>query len=321
MTGPAINRSADRSAALPVLVMAVAACGRIGFGPVTDAEPPAGDAAPWEGAFTLEPPVAIAELNTPFREAECFLFDDTNLWFTSDRPGGTGSLDIYQATRPAPGAPFESVIELSALNSAAQDTRLISADGLVGYFHSMRPGGLGSSDVWMVTRGSAVDSFDGDDAMVVAGINTAGPEYDSWVSSAGLRLYYVIVGLPGGPGGQDLVMVERSGLDQPFGPPAPLAVVNSAADDDNPFLSADERFLVFSSGRPGSEGTRDIYYARRPDRGATFSEPQRMPVVNGPEFDWEPCFSVTGELVFSSGPVFQGSPTQDDFYRSRFVPL
>src|SRR5690606_31817604 len=133
-------------------------CGRAGYEPealVGDGAPPgtqpdaapgqpdgAAERLPWDEGFTVEPPVIVPELNTPSLESECFILDERTLLLSSTRPGGTGGFDMYSATRAGRGEPFTAVVELADLDSPQLDGRLVTADGLVGYFHSARPGGV-----------------------------------------------------------------------------------------------------------------------------------------------------------------------------------
>ena len=97
---------------------------------------------------------------------------------------------------------------------------------------------------------------------------------------------------------------------------APLVELSSSQVDDNPTLTSDELVFVFSSERPGGAGHKDLWYAVRSDRGAAFSTPRPLPVVNSTEDEGEPqIHPATCELFFSS---WRGSSL--DIYRSRFVP-
>ena len=53
-------------------------------------------------------------------------------------------------------------------------------------------------------------------------------------------------------GNYDIYRTERAGPGQPWGPIAPVTEVNVFdADDRDPWVSADERYMVFSSDRLG----------------------------------------------------------------------
>jgi hypothetical protein len=296
-----------------IAALALVACGRVGFDRQDD-QGGQGEARPWDGDFTMTEPVAVTALNSAGEDTECFVLPDgRTLLFHTTRSDGLGAHDVYSAERAGPDAPFGDVVHLAEISTPAAEGHLATSDGLHGYFWSTRPGGLGSSDIWMVTRADRAAPFTNANAVNLPVLNTAQSDYDPWPSADGLRLYYAQFG--------DLVVAERATPDGAFGPPSMLAGPGLATTgaEDNPALSADERFLVFSSTRPEGLGGRDIYYARRDDRTAPFSEPQLLPNVNGPFADWEACITEAGELFFSSDRP--GGLGDDDIYRSRFVPL
>jgi hypothetical protein len=67
---------------------------------------------------------------------------------------------------------------------------------------------------------------------------------------------------PGGKGSLDLWYAVRTGLDQPFSAPQPLAALNTLANDSESALSADGCELYFTSKRAGGLGGADLYRAR-----------------------------------------------------------
>ncbi len=81
--------------------------------------------------------------------------DGDTLYFSSDRPGGYGGTDLWVSQRldgvwQAPNNLGETV------NSQHNDAEpSISTDGNTLYFTSGRPGGVGSSDIWVTHRVSA----------------------------------------------------------------------------------------------------------------------------------------------------------------------
>src|SRR5262245_26589540 len=71
--------------------------------------------------------------------------DGLSLYFTSDRPGGFGGLDLWVSQRESEEAPWGAPVNLGpTVNSGATDMApAFSPDGHHLYFHSDRPGGLG----------------------------------------------------------------------------------------------------------------------------------------------------------------------------------
>jgi Tol biopolymer transport system component len=103
-----------------------------------------------DGTF---PAAALAPgLNTASSEQFAALTrDGLEIFFSSDRPGTLGGLDLYRATRARTTAPWSTPENLGpAVNSAAVEGRsAISWDGRTLYFHSTR---AGSADLYQTTR-------------------------------------------------------------------------------------------------------------------------------------------------------------------------
>jgi len=190
------------------------------------------------------------------------------LLFGSGRPGGQGGTDLWMCTRQSLDQPFGQPVNLGpTVNSSDDDDEPhLSTDGLALVFASARPGGQGSSDLWMSTRASADESFG---MPVNFGPRVCSSDFDQGpaLSVDGLMLLFSS-GRPGGQGGTDLWMCTRQSLDQPFGQPVNLGpTVNSSGSDEDPHLSADGQTLFFRSRRPGGQGDRDLWMTRIEQRG------------------------------------------------------
>ena len=98
-----------------------------------------------------------AEDNWPGISADGLL-----LFFGSNRSGGLGSWDLYMARRATTTDTWGPPMNLGPkVNSTSVETGVkISADGSMIYFHSNRPGGEGSWDVWQVPLEPVVDLND-----------------------------------------------------------------------------------------------------------------------------------------------------------------
>ncbi len=86
-------------------------------------------------------------------------------------------------------------------------------------------------------------------------------------------------------------------------PPENLGpVVNSPVEEMNPYVTADERILVFASKRAGGVGDMDLWESRRPSPQDAWGEPVNLgPVVNSRGCEDGPCLSGDGlTLVFIS---------------------
>lgn len=120
------------------------------------------------------------------------------------------------------------------------------------------------------------------------------------VSSDGLRLYFYAV-QSGGAGGRDLWVAARSSTSSEFDTPSLLSGVNGAADEQNPWLTADERTLFFDSTRDGGEGEQDLWIAWRPSLDAPFDTPDNVAELNTSGYEQGPTLGPGGlELIFAS---------------------
>lgn len=190
--------------------------------------------------------------------------DETMMFFTSRRPGGTGNLkdvagnyyeDIYQSKKSAGG--WSEPVNLGMpVNTADHDACVgIAPDGK--HMLLYRP----SKDK---TSGDIYES-------VLAGdkwsqpqrlddhINTGeGNETSACISMDGNYLFFSS-DKPGGYGGKDIYRCKKLpngkwGLPVNAGP-----AINTMYDEDAPFLSSDDRVLYFSSKGHNTIGEYDVF--------------------------------------------------------------
>ena len=161
-------------------------------------------------------------VNSPFDDAGPALFEDserglTTLLLNSNRPGGPGDLDIYQATRAGDDDPFGPAVLVPELSGPFRDTRIaVFRSGLELFLSSEsngRPGGLGSQDLWVSTRASTLDPWSAP-ANLGSAINTTAFDGAPALSWDGTTLYFFSA-RPGGSGGNDLYVTTRSRLHGP----------------------------------------------------------------------------------------------------------
>jgi len=114
---------------------------------------------------TFGPVTPVAELNTPFNDAQpAIRRDGLEIFLSSDRPGTQGASDLWVATRASTADPWSAPMSLgSVVNSPprppgveqSNDFRpALSFDGTALYFASaLRPGNVsGMFDLWVTTR-------------------------------------------------------------------------------------------------------------------------------------------------------------------------
>jgi hypothetical protein len=206
-------------------------------------------------------------INTTLLDAQpSFSADGHWLFFTSSRAGGLGGQDAYGSYRADVHDDFgwQAPVNLgTGVNSAGNDNSL-------GYFEN--PGGApqlffssdrlqaGNSD-WYRSELQADGSWGA--ATSVPELNSPFNEGRPWVRSDGLEIFFhrgVAVGLSS----TDLWHAMRASVGDPWSAPVNVGPpVNGSSTDQDAFLTADGRTLLFDSNRPGGLGGFDMYVSTR----------------------------------------------------------
>jgi len=127
---------------------------------------------------------------------------------------------------------------------------------------SERPGGAGSFDIYVSTR-TGNGSYG--PPQLVPGINWQGYDVAAVVTSDGLTIYWGSNRGTGDPiQGEDVWRATRSTTSAAFGNVAEVPELNSAFNEHPKWISPDGCTLYLTSERPGGQGGRDIWEARRP---------------------------------------------------------
>lgn len=88
-------------------------------------------------------------INSPRRETFPFVSKDNVLYFSSDRVGGVGGLDIYQCKINGDNSISEPVLLSKPINSKQDDfCYVLNENGKEGYLTSNRSGGKGEDDIY-----------------------------------------------------------------------------------------------------------------------------------------------------------------------------
>jgi Tol biopolymer transport system component len=157
-----------------------------------------------------------APLNSSSNDAQPFLrADGSELWFSSDRPGGEGYNDIYRAAKV--GSSFGAPERVAELASPQYDyCPTLSEDGLVIFFASNRAATedaepAGAARIWSASRTHPSDPFG--ELQIESTLNSSGSsaDYPGWLSADGCRLYMSSNDRPGGIGSEDIYLATRGG--------------------------------------------------------------------------------------------------------------
>lgn len=117
----------------------------------------------FENGKWTEPKNLGPNVNSPSNELFPFFHNDKNLFFSSNRRGGTGGLDIYQANLDEfEDEEFWSKAENlgTDFNSPSDDLGFfLNREGTFGGFASNRVGGLGKDDIYLFDLAEKPDFF------------------------------------------------------------------------------------------------------------------------------------------------------------------
>ena len=142
---------------------------------------------PWGALVNLGPPV-----NTSDWDAAPYISSDgLTLFFASERPGGQGNRDIWVTRRATISDPWGIPVNLGPPfnTSASDDTPCLSADGLMLFFVSNRPGGYGHGDILVARRPTTSDPW-GTPVNLGPPVNTSSTDYLGDLSADGSTLYF-----------------------------------------------------------------------------------------------------------------------------------
>lgn len=221
--------------------------------------------------------------------------DQRSLFFSTERDAAADA-NVYVARRASVADEFAAPeVVAMGINSRGYDTRIaLSRDELTVIVSSTRDGGLGQMDFWTGTRSLATADFSVMTEAPFAQINDAMAQLDPELSADGKHLYFAP---PGGPT-QHIVVSHLNGTT--WDPPVDVPGINDVLQNADPTLSPDERILVFSSNRTGSQGF-DLWYATRSDANATFEPPRRLDMLGSSGEDGDPSLSADGcHIYFAS---------------------
>jgi Periplasmic component of the Tol biopolymer transport system len=192
--------------------------------------------------------------------------DGQRIVWASDREGGAGGWDLWEATlRDGRWSEPRAL----PLNSAADEfDPFLSADGRWLYFASNRRGGQGGSDLYRA-------AFDGGNYGPVQslgkGVNSRGDERAPSLDLDGQRLLFASNG-HGGAGGHDLFQSRWQGTA--FATPVAVAGINTADDEiDAAWLGNGRALVVARATGGGQQAGSQLWLAQCADGGYAGAQP------------------------------------------------
>ncbi len=226
--------------------------------------------------------------------------DGLAIYFSSDRGGGLGGLDIYVTRRASLDSPWGTPDNLGApVNTSSLDfAPNVSIDGHLLFFASSRPDGEGGSDLYMSWRDDVTDDKAWSEPVnlgppVNTTENEQAPNYlqnaeegrgnlyfNRGLAASNLAdLYYAAVSRDGvalGP----VVYVEGLNTDQ--------------ANEQAATLRHDAKEVFFFSNRLGGKGGNDIWTSTRQNASRAWSAPTNVESLNTTSADVTPNPSFDG---------------------------
>jgi Tol biopolymer transport system component len=201
--------------------------------------------------------------------------DGLELYFWSNRPGGSGSIDLWIAKRAKIEDDWDTPVNLGpVINSSAMDfCPHISADGLLLFFISARSGGYGGfyGDIWITTRNTLGDPW-GTPINLGPMVNSSASEGGPALSTDG-SIFYFSSERSGGFGSFDLwqvsinpivdfnsdgmvdaadmcIMVDYWGTDEPLCDIGPTPFGDGIVDVEDLIVLAEHLFEEYPPSEP-----------------------------------------------------------------------
>ena len=260
-------------------------------------------------------PVLVSGLSTSADDASARLSADELTVFFARGPAGTGSPDIYAATRPSREAGWGAAELVRGVNTSGPDfSPMVTDDGLTLFYASDSAGTRGGDDIFIASRANVNSDFAGAMSLGALGIvNTAVSDADPYVLPNGKALWFDVYNGVG-----DTEIYRSAAGPAGFTTREKVLGVGSPAVDAYPVVTPDELTLYFASDRVDAQalGDRDIYVATRASASDSFGTPTILPALNSADADF-PTWISRDECVLYLTRRVAGSL---DIYKSERSP-
>ena len=200
----------------------------------------------------FDPPSPVGELDTATNEYDLTVSPDLmHAWFSSDRAGGLGANDVWQASRDASTAPFDLVSLTPNVSSSQSDHATYYVPGAL-YLVSNR--GSGGDDIYRASEQS------GGFASPLIIPELASPAADSFVVVSTNELHVWFASTRADAGGFQTYEATRAIATAPWNTPTVVPELASFGQTLPGWISADGCRLYLASDK---NGDFDLYVATK----------------------------------------------------------
>ncbi len=198
-------------------------------------------------------PVPLPFNTTTFsEETPRFSADDKTLYFASSRASGNGTLDIFQVTRPAPGSTmWGTPTQVAGVNTTLSEKWFMPC-GTQGRYMLVRTNGANGTDFYEGTLGGGAPTL-------AAPLNSTSSEISTFLTQDCLTIYFASSRVTP----EAIFTSHRPDTATPWAAPTVVtdfAIPGGNGNQEDPYLSADNRTFVFASD---AAGTKDLYISTR----------------------------------------------------------
>jgi len=203
------------------------------------------------------PSALVTELSSPQNDADPEVSADGLMMFLSSDRGGDG-MRLYAARRRTLDTPWEQPARIDGLGSSALDQApAVDRAQLYLVFASQR-GAASELHLYAATRPDASAAWQTPGE--ITALTSLSRDTDPALFAEGRALVFASRRIASGAT-TDLFLAARTDVDSPFASSlAPLAELNTAASEEDPWVSQNGQHMLFVSDR---DGRRRIYEARR----------------------------------------------------------
>ncbi|MBA3464335.1 MAG: PD40 domain-containing protein [Deltaproteobacteria bacterium] len=189
------------------------------------------------------PPMNVTELNSPANDGSPELSPDgLTIYLSSERPDTVGANDIYVATRTSLTTAWSTPARLAQLSSTAQDEgMMVMPSDLVAYMHSHRSG---AARIYRMTRATKTAPW----SVPVEIAELSDGAYENPMVTADECRMYMQAERMDSEGTADLYVSTRAQPSGPWGVPTKIKPPSTPLFDADPWISADEKYLMFTTG-------------------------------------------------------------------------